>query len=149
MADQSTEEQIAELQEAFKLFDKDSDGAITKEELGTAVYALGQTPTEAELQDMLNEVDYDGNGTVDFSEFLIMMAPKMSDTESEEEIREAFRAFDKDGNGFIDATEIWHAMTNLGERLTNEEVDEMIREADIDGDGEVNYEEFIKMMMEK
>jgi len=69
-----------------------------------------------------------------------MMARKMKDTDSEEEIREAFRVFDKDGNGFISAAELRHVMTNLGEKLTDEEVDEMIREADIDGDGQVNYE---------
>lgn len=64
----------------------------------------------------------------------------MKDTDSEEEIREAFRVFDKDGNGYISAAELRHVMTNLGEKLTDEEVDEMIREADIDGDGQVNYE---------
>ena len=68
------------------------------------------------------------------------MARKMKETDSEEEIREAFRVFDKDGNGFISAAELRHVMTNLGEKLTDEEVDEMIREADIDGDGQVNYE---------
>ena len=72
-----------------------------------------------------------------------MMARKMKDTDSEEEIREAFRVFDKDGNGFISAAELRHVMTNLGEKLTDEEVDEMIREADIDGDGQVNYKEFV------
>ena len=69
-----------------------------------------------------------------------MMCRKMKDTDSEEEIREAFKVFDKDGNGFISAAELRHVMTNLGEKLTDEEVDEMIREADIDGDGQVNYE---------
>uniref|UniRef100_A0A5F8GXZ9 EF-hand domain-containing protein n=1 Tax=Monodelphis domestica TaxID=13616 RepID=A0A5F8GXZ9_MONDO len=59
--------------------------------------SLGQNPTEAELQDMINEVDADGNGTIDFPEFLTMMARKMKDTDSEEEIREAFRVFDKVG----------------------------------------------------
>ena len=83
---------------------------------------------------------FPGNGTIDFPEFLTMMARKMKDTDSEEEIREAFRVFDKDGNGFISAAELRHVMTNLGEKLTDEEVDEMIREADIDGDGQVNYE---------
>eukprot|EP00980_Cylindrotheca_fusiformis_P019151 scaffold6486_cov96-Cylindrotheca_fusiformis.AAC.15 len=196
MADQLTEEQIAEFKEAFSLFDKDGDGeffislwscrtscygsawsfvvvaactadlarfklemiltihtadccTITTKELGTVMRSLGQNPTEAELQDMIQEIDADGSGTIDFPEFLTMMARKMKDTDSEEEILEAFKVFDKDGNGFISAAELRHIMTNLGEKLTDEEVDEMIREADIDGDGQINYEEFVKMMMSK
>jgi calmodulin len=78
-----------------------------------------------------------------------MMARKMKDTGSAEEIMEAFKVFDKDGNGFISAAELRHIMTNLGEKLTDEEVDEMIREADVDGDGQINYEEFVDMMMAK
>ena len=81
-----------------------------------------------------------GNGIIDFSEFLVMMARKMKDGESTDEIREAFRVFDNDGNGYVSAAELRHVMTNVGEKLTDEEVDEMIREADIDGDGQVNYE---------
>jgi len=69
-----------------------------------------------------------------------MMSRKMKDTDSEEELREAFRVFDKDNNGLVSAAELKHVMTNLGEKLTDEEVEEMIREADIDGDGCVNYE---------
>ncbi|DBA75242.1 TPA: hypothetical protein ACH3X1_010533 [Trebouxia sp. C0004] len=148
-AAQLTDEQVAEFKEAFALFDKDGDGTITTKELGTVMRSLGQNPTEAELQDMINEVDADGNGTIDFPEFLNLMARKMKDSDSEEELREAFKVFDKDGNGFISAAELRHVMTNLGEKLTDEEVDEMIREADVDGDGQVNYEEFVKMMMAK
>ncbi|RDX87434.1 Calmodulin-related protein [Mucuna pruriens] len=147
MADQLTDDQIAEFKEAFSLFDKDGDGCITTKELGTVMRSLGQNPTEAELQDMINEVDADGNGTIDFPEFLNLMARKMKDTDSEEELKEAFRVFDKDQNGFISAAELRHVMTNLGEKLTDEEVDEMIREADVDGDGQINYEEFVKVMM--
>ncbi|KAK2459996.1 hypothetical protein APHAL10511_008002 [Amanita phalloides] len=141
MADQLSEEQISEFKEAFSLFDKDGDGSITTKELGIVMRSLGQNPTEAELQDMINEVDADGNGTIDFPEFLTMMARKMRDTDSEEEIKEAFKVFDKDGNGYISAAELRHVMTNLGEKLTDSEVDEMIREADVDGDGQINYED--------
>ena len=69
-----------------------------------------------------------------------MMARKMTETDREEELRDAFKVFDKDGNGFISASELRHVMTNLGEKLTDEEVNEMIREADTDGDGQVNYD---------
>jgi calmodulin len=67
-----------------------------------------------------------------------MMARKMKDTDSEEEIREAFKVFDRDNNGFISAAELRHVMTSIGEKLTDDEVDEMIREADQDGDGRID-----------
>ena len=89
-----------------------------------------------------------GNGTIDFPEFLTMMAKKMMDTDTEEENKEVFRVFDKDGNGHISAAELRHVMTNLGESLTDEEVEEMIREADVDDDVQVNYEgEIVTVLM--
>lgn len=66
------------------------------------------------------------------------MARKMKDTDSEEEIREAFKVFDRDNNGFISAAELRHVMTSIGEKLSDDEVDEMIREADQDGDGRID-----------
>merc|ERR1712110_1316814 len=142
-----TDEQVSEFKEAFSLFDKDAHGSVTSAELGTVMRALGQNPTDAELQDMINEVDSDGNGSIDFPEFLDMMSRKMKDADSEEEIKEAFRVFDADNNGFITAKELRIVMANLGEKLTNDEVEEMIKEADQDGDGRVNFEEFASMMV--
>ena len=113
---------------------------------------------------MINEIDEDGNGTVDFEEFLVMMSKKMKDTDSEDELRqclghqrflyhpcyrEAFKVFDSDGNGFINASELRQVMLNLGEKLSEEEVEMMIKEADTNGDGLVNYDEFISMMNAK
>ncbi|WAR18959.1 CALM-like protein [Mya arenaria] len=134
-------------------------------ELRHVMTNLGEKLTDEEVDEMIREADIDGDGQVNYDVrnqtprthegisipkmFLTMMAQKMKDTDSEEEIKEAFKVFDKDGNGFISAAELRHVMTNLGEKLTDEEVDEMIREADIDGDGQVNYEEFVKMMMTK
>ena len=81
------------------------------------------------------------NDTIGFAEFLTLMSRNMKDRDTEEdEIREAFRVFDKDGNGYISAAELRHVMTSLGEKLTEEEVEEMIIEADTDGDGQLNYE---------
>uniref|UniRef100_A0A1W7RAW9 Calglandulin n=1 Tax=Hadrurus spadix TaxID=141984 RepID=A0A1W7RAW9_9SCOR len=141
-----TEEQVAELKEAFMLFDKDSDGMITAAELGVVMRSLGQRPTEIELRNMVHIVDQDGNGTIEFDEFLYMMSKKMKDTDSEEELKEAFRVFDKNGDGFISAMELRHVMTNLGEKLTDEEVEDMIKEADLDGDGLVDYDEFVTIL---
>ncbi|RRT68587.1 hypothetical protein BHE74_00003021 [Ensete ventricosum] len=142
-----TQEQITEFKEAFCLFDKDGDGCITLEELATVIKSLDQNPSEEELQEMIRNVDLDGNGTIDFGEFLNLMARKMKETDEEEELKEAFKVFDNDQNGYISASELRNVMMNLGEKLTDEEVDEMIREADLDGDGQVNYEEFAQMMM--
>jgi len=142
-------DEVEEFREAFSMFDKNGDGTISSTELGTIMRSLGQNPTENELMDMINEVDIDGNGTIDFREFLNMMAKKVNKSDSEEELREAFRVFDKDGNGHISANELRTVMTTLGEKLTDEEVDEMIFEADLDGDGQVNYEEFVRMMTAK
>jgi len=110
-----------------------SNGTISVDELGSVLRSLGQNPTAAELRDMVNEIDVNGNGTIDFPEFLSMMARKCKDTDSEGEILEAFKVFDKDGSGFISAGELRHIMSNLGENLTDEEMAELIREAGGDG----------------
>ncbi|CAN6343705.1 unnamed protein product [Urochloa humidicola] len=152
--DQLNAEQISEFREAFAFFDKDGDGCITVEELATVMGSLqGQRPSAEELREMIRDADADGNGTIEFAEFLGLMARKSAGAggdgaaDPDEELREAFKVFDKDQNGYISATELRHVMINLGEKLTDEEVEQMIREADLDGDGQVNYDEFVRMMM--
>lgn len=97
----------------------DGDGKITIQELDTIIHSLGQNHTEAELQDMINEVDADGNGTIEFPEFLTMMARRTSHIDSEEELREAFRTCDEDGDGYISTAELWQMMANLGKLLSS------------------------------
>ena len=103
----------------------------------------------ASLKCFVRKADMDGNGTIDFEEFIQMM-PAASrnerDENAEEEMREAFQIFDADGNGKITSDELRLIMENLGEKLTDEEITDMVKEADIDGDGEINYEEFVRMM---
>ncbi|XVF57242.1 hypothetical protein PTKIN_Ptkin06aG0189000 [Pterospermum kingtungense] len=147
MGEVMSEEQVAEFQEAFCLFDKDGDGCITMEELAAAIKSLDQNPTEEELQNMINEVDTDGNGTIKFGEFLNLMTRKMKEAEAEEELKEAFKVFDKDQDGYISPHELRQVMMNIGEKLTDEELEQMIKEADMDGDGQINYEEFVRMML--
>ncbi|GFR41102.1 hypothetical protein Agub_g1747 [Astrephomene gubernaculifera] len=143
------EEKLQEYKEAFSLFDKDGNGRITTNELGTVMRSLGQNPTQADLEQMIREVDKDGSGTVEFQEFVLLMQRQQAVPDQEESLREAFKMFDRDGNGKISAQELKHVMTNLGEALTDEEVDDMIKEADVDNDGMVNYEEFVRMMSSK
>lgn len=141
-----TGETIKEFREAFALFDKDGDGSISVSELGIVMRNMGQNPTEAELKQMIQEVDADGNGLIDFAEFVTLLARKMNNTDKDAEIREAFNVFDKDGSGKISGDELRSIMKSLGEDLTEEEIQQMMREADKNGDGEIDYEEFVQLL---
>ena len=143
------ESRLKEYRDAFELFDKDKDGTITAKELANVMKSLNQDPTEQDLNEMIAEVDTDGNGHIDFEEFVSLMNRRSKETDAEEEVINAFKVLDKDGQGIISSTELRHLMTTLGDKLTEEEVDEMIKEADFDGNGSINYEEFVRMMMTK
>mmetsp|Transcript_60896 Transcript_60896/g.122057 ORF Transcript_60896/g.122057 Transcript_60896/m.122057 type:complete len:154 (-) Transcript_60896:241-702(-) len=141
-----TEIQVTEFKEAFDLFDSDGNGTISTKDLQTLMRALGQTPSDTEYADMIAMVDADGNGTIDFYEFLNLMSKKMKGSDLEEELTVAFRVFDRDGNGYINSHELRSVMTNIGEKFTDDEVEELVRSADVDSDGQISYEEFVKLM---
>ena len=142
-----SEEQRKELQDVFDQFDKDKDGKISGLELGNAMMSMGQNPTEEEINEMMREVDLNQDGKIDFDEFMILMTRSSPDTQTEEEVINAFRVFDKEGNGLIASSELKHIMMTIGDKMTEEEAEEMVNEADIDEDGMINYEEFVRMMM--
>ncbi|CAN6309590.1 unnamed protein product [Urochloa humidicola] len=146
MAEHLAHGQIAAMEEAFAFFDKNGDGLITIEELRVVLESLGQNNTTCELQCMIAEVDADGDGAINFSEFLKLMEFKPNDTDSEEELKVAFRMLDMDEDGFISEAELCHIMYNLGCNLNGDEVRAMMREADTDGDGRVSYEDFKQIM---
>ncbi|KAG5634875.1 myosin I light chain Cam2 [Sphagnurus paluster] len=108
---------------------------------------LGQDPTDEELRDMVREVDTDQNGTIDFDEFLNMMAKTIQGVDDDEEMELAFRVFDKDGNGTISTDELRIVMQSLNVHLTEGELRAMMQEADANGDGEISLPEFKKMML--
>jgi len=153
MADDHSAKHIEELREAFALFDKDNDGCITANEVRTVMRGLRLESTDQEISDMINNVDVDGNGTVDFNEFLAMMSrsncrrvESPARKTEEEELRQAFRIFDIDGNGYVDANELKITMFNLGENLSDKDIKQMLKLADKNKDGRIDYEEFIHMM---
>mmetsp|Transcript_7973 Transcript_7973/g.27073 ORF Transcript_7973/g.27073 Transcript_7973/m.27073 type:complete len:170 (+) Transcript_7973:45-554(+) len=141
-----TEEQKQEIREAFDLFDTDGSGTIDAKELKVAMRALGFEPKKEEIKKMISDIDKDGSGTIDFDEFLQMMTAKMSEKDSREEILKAFRLFDDDETGKISFKNLKRVAKELGENMTDEELQEMIDEADRDGDGEINEDEFLRIM---
>ncbi|GMG40346.1 unnamed protein product [Ambrosiozyma monospora] len=131
---------------AGRIFDKDGDGRISAAELGTVMRALGQNPTQQELNDLVNEIDTNGNSAIEFSEFLTMMARQIKEQDIEAEILEAFKVFDSDGDGKISPTELIRVLTTIGERLTEDEAKQMVEAADTDRDGQIDIEEFAKIL---
>ncbi|KAK6199509.1 calmodulin-like protein 12-like protein [Scheffersomyces amazonensis] len=143
---ESTDRQIEEFKRSFALFDRDGDGKITAQELGTVMRSLGQNPSEMELSDMINEICIDNSGSITFPEFLTMMIRKARDTDSENELMEAFKVFDKNGDGKISALELKQVLTTIGEQLSDDDINQMITEADTNGDGEIDLQEFIQLL---
>ncbi|KAL7287331.1 hypothetical protein TKK_0018454 [Trichogramma kaykai] len=141
-----TEEQKADIKEAFDLFDPDGTGKIATRELKVAIRALGFEPTREEIRKLIAHTDPDGLGKLSFEEFLEIMASKMSEKDAKEEVLKAFQLFDDDGTGKITFKNLKRVAKELGENLTDEELQEMIDEADRDGDGEISQEEFLRIM---
>lgn len=140
------EEQKLEIKEAFDLFDTNGTGRIDAKELKVAMRALGFEPKKEDIRKIISDVDQDGSGTIDFNDFLDIMTIKMSERDPKEEILKAFRLFDDDETGKISFKNLKRVAKELGENITDEEIQEMIDEADRDGDGEINEEEFMRIM---
>jgi centrin-2/centrin-1 len=141
-----TEDQRQEIREAFDLFDSGGSGKIDAKELKVAMRALGFEPKKEEIKKLISEVERDESGAIDFSAFLQIMTIKMSERDSKEEILKAFKLFDDDDTGKISFNNLKRVAKELGETLTDEELQEMIDEADKDGDGEVSESEFLRIM---
>ncbi|PLB48168.1 EF-hand [Aspergillus steynii IBT 23096] len=107
--------------------DEDALGDITAEELGKVMRSLGQNPTQSQLQDMISELDADHTNSIDFEEFLTLMTATTKEFNPETELRQAFDVFDKDSSGTINSTELCQVMEAIGEKLTDGEIQEMMR----------------------
>ncbi|KAM3863848.1 calcium-binding protein 5b [Diretmus argenteus] len=146
-----TDDEIEELREAFVEFDKDKDGFISCKDLGNLMRTMGYMPTEMELIELSQNINMNLGGRVDFEDFVELMSPKLlAETAGMiglKELKDAFKEFDMDGDGSITSDELRHAvMKLLGEQTSKNEIDAVVREADNNGDGTVDFEEFVRMM---
>jgi len=141
-----SEEQKSDIREAFNLFDTAGSGSIDTKDLKVAMRALGFEPRKEEIKKMVCEVDKDNTGNLTFDNFISLMARKISEKDSKEEILKAFKLFDDDETGKISFENLKRVAKELGENLTDEELQEMIDEADRNGDGEVDEDEFLRIM---
>lgn len=146
MSQQLTECQIAQFKEAFSSFDQYGEGIISTKYLGKILISLGENPTEAELQDMINEID-DCNGALDLQDFLVIMKKNARNNDFHQKLIDYGKGCDRDGKGLISIVEFKKGLEILGEKLNEEEFDELIKEANIDINGCFKYEEFIRKIM--
>ena len=146
MVDELSEEEKKDFQLAFNLFDKERTGQIAPKTLGSIMRSLGQNPTESELQEMVNEVDVDGNGTIDFDEFLIIMAKTPKDNDSEDKLIEAFKVFDPETTGELNVPQLRDILANLGQKFSEEDINQLIKDADPKEEGTVQIHDFVKMI---
>eukprot|EP00745_Piridium_sociabile_P043090 TRINITY_DN87547_c0_g1_i1.p1 TRINITY_DN87547_c0_g1~~TRINITY_DN87547_c0_g1_i1.p1 ORF type:complete len:172 (-),score=57.59 TRINITY_DN87547_c0_g1_i1:943-1458(-) len=138
MFDQS---QIQEFKEAFNMIDQNRDGFIDKEDLADMLASLGKNPTEGQLDEMMNAAP----GPVNFTMFLTMFGDKLNGTDPEDVIKNAFACFDEDSKGFIQEDRLRELLTTMGDRFTDDEVDEMFRDAPIKR-GNFDYMEFTRIL---
>ena len=141
-----TEEQKQEIREAFDLFDTDGSGTIDAKELKVAMRALGFDCRKQEALKLIEEHDIQRTGTIGEREFLDIMTQKIQTRNPEEELRKAFELFDEDGTGRITLRNMRRISRELGENLSDDELQSMIDEFDMDQDGEISLEEFSAIM---
>ncbi|XP_076365225.1 troponin C-like isoform X1 [Tachypleus tridentatus] len=148
-AEDLTKEQVQMLRKAFDMFDREKKGVIHTNMVSTILRTLGQTFEEKDLKDLISEIDQDGSGELEFEEFMALAARFLVEEDAEamqEELREAFRLYDKQGQGYINVSDLRDILRALDDKLTEDELDEMIAEIDTDGSGTVDFDEFMEMM---
>uniref|UniRef100_A0A8C2A5C3 Calcium binding protein 1b n=1 Tax=Cyprinus carpio TaxID=7962 RepID=A0A8C2A5C3_CYPCA len=144
-------EELDELREAFKEFDKDKDGFIGCKDLGNCMRTMGYMPTEMELIELSQQINMNLGGHVDFEDFVELMGPKLlaetADMIGVKELRDAFKEFDTNGDGQISTAELREAMKKLlGQQVGHRDLEDILRDIDLNGDGHVDFEvDFRKM----
>nr|ALB75323.1 myosin regulatory light chain [Oscarella lobularis] len=139
MFDQS---QIQEFKEAFNMIDQNRDGFIDKEDLKDMMASLGRDYSDSFYDNMMSE----SSGPLNFTMFLTIFGEKLNGTDPEDVIRNAFACFDEDGTGYIQEDRLRDLLVSMGDRFTEDEVDEMFREAPVDAQGRFDYNAFTRVL---
>ncbi|KAI9295190.1 calcium ion binding, calmodulin [Neoconidiobolus thromboides FSU 785] len=143
-----TPQEIEDIREAFGYYDRDRDGFISVQDLGTVMRSLGQTPSDNDVQNLISQLNQ-SNGLINFEQLVAIMEENKKNTSTEEQIMDAFKVFDKEGKGLIPTQELKHVLTSLGEKLSDQEAEDMISEADRDNSGFIDYSAFVSMLLGK
>ncbi|XP_014250388.1 troponin C [Cimex lectularius] len=148
--DDLTKDQIQLLKRAFDAFAQNK-GYIEANMVGTILQMLGHEVSEARLKEIIEEVDADGSGQLEFEEFVSLAAGFLTEEDQDaeamqQELREAFRLYDKEGNGYITTAVLREILKELDDKITSQELDMMIAEIDSDGSGTVDFDEFMEVM---
>ena len=141
-----SDQQRNEIRQAFDLFDSEGQGVIDANALKVVLRALGFEPRKEQVKQMIASVDSSERGLIDFNEFLELLLQKMSEKDTKEDAMRAFRQFDLDHQGRISFANLQAVARELGETMTDEEISEMITAADLDKDGFISEEEFLRIL---
>ncbi|KAJ3366290.1 hypothetical protein GGF31_008099 [Allomyces arbusculus] len=138
------DEHTQQLKEAFAKFDTNNEGTITAAKLSAVMRSVGMNASDAEVQEMVTRVS--PTGSVSLDQYLQLMH-SMEDVDCEAGIKELYHTLDPEHKGSITPSEFRYALDSVGLKFTQDEVDEMLVAADVDGDGLINYEEFVKVLV--
>lgn len=148
MASTLTDREMDELRDNFGLYDTVGDGKVESSNIGQVLRSVGLNPTQAEVEKVMKEIDPNGNKRISFEEFVpvVLSLRSRKHKYGQEVFIDSLRVFDSDGSGSISSGELRHVLTSLGERLRDEDVDTLLQGLE-DNTGLINYEEFVKSVM--
>ena len=140
---------VEEYKKVFELHSKGQEGNVNTQELANIFKSINIDASDEEIKEIIKKLDLEDKKEINYDEFLTIINQKEKDVDEEEEVLKAFKVFDKDGNGLININELKDIMLNMGNNWSENEINEMLAEADIDMDGYINYEDFVRTMMSK